>query len=66
MFSPGYDHILAVGSHDQFIYVCDASLALKKRLVGATASLLALSFAEDGRTLISNSRDYEILYANLT
>jgi hypothetical protein len=55
-------HLLAIGSHDQCIYLCDETLNVHKKLVGATASLISLCFAGDSNTLISNSRDYELLY----
>ncbi len=54
--------LLAVGSHDQCIYICDEGLSVHKKLTGATASIVALCFGDDSNTLISNSRDHELLF----
>jgi len=64
-FSPD-GQLLVAGSYDQCIYVIGTkSWKMKKPLKGHTSSISHLSISDDSSTLITNSRDYEIMYWDL-
>lgn len=61
-FSPD-SSLIAAGSWDQCIYLVSVPEGkILHTLKGHTSSVLMLNFSQDGSMLMSNSRDYEILY----
>jgi len=55
--------MLATGSWDMMIHLLDTTTnAVLHTLKGHSSSILQLTFSVDGKYLISNSKDYEILY----
>jgi WD40 repeat protein len=56
---------LAVGSHDNYIYIYDASqYLLKHRLQGHSSFIIALDWSTDSQYLHSNCGAYELLFWN--
>lgn len=53
---------LAVGSHDNNIYVYDTSYNLIGTCTKHTSYITAIDWAEDGSCMRSNSGDYELLF----
>ncbi|XP_071657661.1 echinoderm microtubule-associated protein-like 3 isoform X2 [Patagioenas fasciata] len=65
-FSPD-GSFLAIGSHDNFIYIYSVTEGGRKftrfgRCVGHSSFITHLDWSKDGRFIMSNSGDYEILY----
>ncbi|KAM9257503.1 LOW QUALITY PROTEIN: echinoderm microtubule-associated protein-like 3 [Morus bassanus] len=65
-FSPD-GSFLAIGSHDNFIYIYSVTEGGRKytrfgRCVGHSSFITHLDWSKDGRFVMSNSGDYEILY----
>jgi len=61
-YSPDGKHI-AVGSWDQAAYIIDAAtFKIHKVLKGHSSSVIQVTWSADSKHLITNSRDYEILY----
>ncbi|XP_065514185.1 echinoderm microtubule-associated protein-like 3, partial [Caloenas nicobarica] len=65
-FSPD-GSFLAIGSHDNFIYIYSVAEGGRKftrfgRCVGHSSFITHLDWSKDGRFIMSNSGDYEILY----
>jgi len=57
---------IAVGSWDQAIYVINVpEFKVSRTFKGHTSSVFMINFSDDGKYLMSNSRDYEILYWDL-
>jgi len=58
--------MLASGSWDTFIHIIDPEkFAILHTLKGHSSSILQLTWSMDAKYLISNSKDYEILYWNV-
>jgi WD40 repeat protein len=55
---------LAVGSHDNFVYIYDVArkYAMTQRLRGHSSFILALDWSVDGSSLHTNCGAYELLY----
>jgi len=65
VYSPDGKHI-AAGSWDQCAYIIDSnSFKLAKTLKGHSSSVLQCTWSSDSKHLITNSKDYEILYWNV-
>uniref|UniRef100_A0A674GQJ0 EMAP like 3 n=1 Tax=Taeniopygia guttata TaxID=59729 RepID=A0A674GQJ0_TAEGU len=65
-FSPD-GTFLAIGSHDNFIYIYSVAEGGRKfsrfgRCTGHSSFITHLDWSKDGRFIMSNSGDYEILY----
>ncbi|KAM9251657.1 echinoderm microtubule-associated protein-like 3 [Cariama cristata] len=65
-FSPD-GSFLAIGSHDNFIYIYSVAEGGRKytrfgRCMGHSSFITHLDWSKDGRFIMSNSGDYEILY----
>ncbi|XP_056365911.1 echinoderm microtubule-associated protein-like 3 [Oenanthe melanoleuca] len=65
-FSPD-GSFLAIGSHDNFIYIYSVAEGGRKftrfgRCTGHSSFITHLDWSKDGRFIMSNSGDYEILY----
>ncbi|KAM6032631.1 LOW QUALITY PROTEIN: echinoderm microtubule-associated protein-like 3 [Chlamydotis macqueenii] len=65
-FSPD-GSFLAIGSHDNFIYIYSVAEGGRKytrfgRCAGHSSFITHLDWSKDGRFVMSNSGDYEILY----
>ncbi|XP_049691594.1 echinoderm microtubule-associated protein-like 3 isoform X3 [Accipiter gentilis] len=65
-FSPD-GSFLAIGSHDNFIYIYSVTEGGRKytrfgRCTGHSSFITHLDWSKDGRFVMSNSGDYEILY----
>ncbi|XP_072736914.1 echinoderm microtubule-associated protein-like 3 isoform X1 [Ciconia boyciana] len=65
-FSPD-GSFLAIGSHDNFIYIYSVTEGGRKytrfgRCTGHSSFITHLDWSKDGRFIMSNSGDYEILY----
>ncbi|XP_069665539.1 echinoderm microtubule-associated protein-like 3 isoform X3 [Haliaeetus albicilla] len=65
-FSPD-GSFLAIGSHDNFIYIYSVTEGGRKytrfgRCMGHSSFITHLDWSKDGRFVMSNSGDYEILY----
>jgi WD40 repeat protein len=63
VFSPN-GQLLAVGSWDQTAQLMDLESKSCVTLKGHTSSVTHLSFSEDSKFLVTNSKDYEILFWN--
>uniref|UniRef100_A0A663FIN0 EMAP like 3 n=1 Tax=Aquila chrysaetos chrysaetos TaxID=223781 RepID=A0A663FIN0_AQUCH len=68
-FSPD-GSFLAIGSHDNFIYIYSVTEGGRKytrfgRCTGHSSFITHLDWSKDGRFVMSNSGDYEILYCEL-
>jgi len=65
VFSPDGKY-LAAGSWDQLVEVIEAAdFSTVHTLKGHSSSILQLTWSADSKHLISNSKDYEILYWNV-
>lgn len=53
---------LAVGSHDNTIYVYDSSFNLMYKCTGHSSYITAVDWDESGCIMRSNSGDYELLF----
>jgi len=62
-FSPN-GQLLGVGSWDQMVELIDLESKNSHAMKGHTSSVTHLSFSEDSKFLMTNSRDYEILFWN--
>jgi len=62
-FSPN-GQLVALGSWDQMAELVDLESKSSVTLKGHTSSVTHLSFSEDSKYLVTNSRDYEILFWN--
>ncbi|XP_072840334.2 echinoderm microtubule-associated protein-like 3 isoform X1 [Pogona vitticeps] len=65
-YSPDGD-FLAIGSHDNFIYIysveeCGHKYTRLGRCTGHSSFITHLDWSKDGKFIMSNSGDYEILY----
>ncbi|KAJ6657022.1 hypothetical protein lerEdw1_003023 [Lerista edwardsae] len=68
-YSPDGEY-LAIGSHDNFIYIYSVGESEHKytrfgRCVGHSSFITHLDWSKDGKYIMSNSGDYEILYWNV-
>ncbi|NWZ60535.1 EMAL3 protein, partial [Haliaeetus albicilla] len=64
---PADGSFLAIGSHDNFIYIYSVTEGGRKytrfgRCMGHSSFITHLDWSKDGRFVMSNSGDYEILY----
>jgi microtubule-associated protein-like 1/2 len=61
-YSPDGKHLVA-GTWDQAAYVIDtATFKLHKSLKGHSSSILQVTWSSDSKHIVTNSKDYEILY----